>query len=401
MSLSYPTDIFWPTRARAIGFAGVISIVASTLPPAVAADISFDAQLEQRFEYNDNINLSSTAPEETAASVTTPSFRFRAATPTSQTVFDASFGFGRYNNDSRYDYEDQRAMLATSFFGQRSEVGLQAIAAHLATLESEETDTGQVDIFGRKFDLSASPYFSYKVTQRGSIRLDGLVQRTDYYDTLLLEDYNTHGGGIGYFYQVSEIDRLGVKLNYRHFENEDRDGNESDTYSGSFLWTRNISDRLVSEFSVGPRYTEQTDTVDSISQETETWGVTLRGELDWRATELARFQLGLSRSVEPSGAGTTSERDKASLGASYRATQFVTLKLHTNYQQDNGVGGLGGLDRDYFTASPSLHWQIGQNWELSTGYRYRWQQFDGMDTATSNMVFISVSLKTLGWDSAN
>ena len=105
--------------------------------------------------------------------------------------------------------------------------------------------------------------------------------------------------------------------------------------------------------------------------------------------------------MEPSGVGTTSERDKASLGVSYRATQLVTLRLRSNYQQDNGVGDLGALDRDYFTASPSLHWRIARNWELSTGYRYRWQQFDGMDTATSNMAFISVSLKTSGWDSAD
>lgn len=399
--MSYPTDILWPPKAWTLGLAGAISVMASALPSAVAADLSFDAQLEQRFEYNDNINLSSTAPEETAASVTTPSFRIQANTPTSQTIFYANFGFGRYNNDSRYNYEDQRATLSTSFFGQRSEVGLLANAAHLSTLESEETDTGRVDAFGRKLDLSATPYFTYKVTQRGSIRLDGLIQRADYTDTLQLEDYTTHGAGIGYFYQLSEIDSLGTRLNYRHFENEDRPGNESDTYSGFIVWTRNISDRLVSEFAVGPRYTEQTDTAPPASRETETWGVTLRGDLDWWATEQARFQFGLSRSVEPSGIGTTSERDRASLGASYRATQLVTLRLQSYYQQDNGVGDLGVLDRDYFTASPSLHWQIARNWELSTGYRYRWQQFDGVDTATSNMVFISVSLKTSGWDSVN
>ena len=399
--MSYPTDILWPARARTLGLAGAISVMACALQPAVAADVSFDGQLEQRFEYNDNINLSSTAPEETAASVTTPSFRIQANTPTSQTILDARFDFGRFNSDSRYNYEDQRATLSTSFFGQRSEVGLLAEAAHLSTLESEESDTGQVDVFGRKLDLSAMPYFTYKVTQRGSIRLDGLIQSADYYDTLLLEDYRTHGAGFGYFYQLSEIDSLGIQLEYRHFENEDSPGNESDTYSGFIVWTRDISDRLVSEFAVGPRYTEQTDTEGLITQETETWGVTLRGDLDWRATEQARFQFGLSRSVEPSGVGTTSERDKASLGVSYRATQLVTLRLRSNYQQDNGVGDLGVLDRDYFTASPSLHWQIARNWELSTGYRYRWQQFDGMDTATSNMAFISVSLKTSGWDSAD
>jgi hypothetical protein len=69
------------------------------MQPAVAADVSIDGKLEQRFEYNDNINLSSTAPEETAASITTPSLRFQVNTPASQTILDASFDFGRFNND--------------------------------------------------------------------------------------------------------------------------------------------------------------------------------------------------------------------------------------------------------------------------------------------------------------
>jgi hypothetical protein len=204
--------------------------VAGALQPAVAADVSLDWQLEQRFEYNDNINLSSTAPQETAASVTTPSFRVQVNTPASQTILDVRFDFGRFNNDSRYNYEDQYATLSTYLFGQRSEVGLVARAAHLSTLESEETDTGQVDAFGRKLDLSAAPYFTYMVTQRGSIRLDGLIRSADYRDTLQLEDYRTYGAGFGYFYQLSEIDSLGTKLEYWHFENEDRPGNESDTY---------------------------------------------------------------------------------------------------------------------------------------------------------------------------
>lgn len=399
--MSYPTDILWPPRAWALALAGAISVMASESQPAVAADVSFDGQLEQRFEYNDNINLSSSAPEDTAASVTTPSFRIQADTPASRTIFDARFDIGRFNNDSRYNYEDQRATLLTSLFGQRSEAGLLAKAAHLSTLESEETDTGRVDAFGQKLDLSAAPYFSYEMSQRGRIRLDGVIQSTDYRDTLQLEDYRTHGAGIGYSYQLSEIDSLGTRLDYRHFENEDSPGNESDTYSGLIVWTRDITDRLVSEFAVGPRYTEQTDTAGLTTRESETWGVTLRGDLDWWATEKARFQFGLSRSVEPSAVGTTSERDKANLGVSYSATQLLTLRLQSYYQQDNGVGDLGVLNRDYFTASPSLHLQIARNWELSTGYRYRWQQFDDLDTATSNMVFISISLKTSGWDSAD
>jgi hypothetical protein len=375
--------------------------MACVLQPAAAADVSLDGQLEQRFEYNDNIDLSSTAPEETAASVTTPSIRFQVNTPSSQTILDTSFDLGRFRNDSRYNYEDTRATLSTSLFGQRSEIGLLAEAAHLSTLESEETDTGQINALGRKLDLSAAPYFTYSVTQRSKIRLDGLVQSVDYSDTLQLEDYRTHGAGFGYFYQLSEIDSLGTQLEYRHFENEDSPGNQSDIYSGFIVWTRDISDRLVSELSVGPQYTEQTNTVGLTSQETENWDVALRGKLDWRVTEQAKLKFGLSRSVKPSGIGNTVERDRASLGASYRATQLVTMRLKSYYQQDNAVSNLGGSDRNYFTASPSLHWQFSRNWELSGGYRYRWQHYDGLDTATSNMAFVSVSVKTSGWNFAD
>jgi hypothetical protein len=371
------------------------------MQPAVAADVSIDGKLEQRFEYNDNINLSSTAPEETAASITTPSLRFQVNTPASQTILDASFDFGRFNNDSRYNYEDLRATLSTAYFGQRSEVGLPVEVEYLSTLESEEPDTGQVDAFGRKLDLSAAPYFSYSVTQRSSIRLDGRVQSADYKDTPELEDYRTHGAGLGYYYQLSEIDSLGALLDYSHFENEDSPGNESDTYSGFVVWTRDISDRLMSELSIGPQYTEQTDTAGLTTQETDTWGISYNGILDWRATEQTKLEFGLSRSTEPSGVGNTVERDRASFVIFYRAAELVDLKFKSYYQQDNRVGNLGGLDRDYFTAIPSLHWQFARNWEFSTGYRYRWQQYDGLDTANSNMAFISVSVKTSGWNFAD
>lgn len=396
--MSYLIDVIQRCRMGGLGFAGAIAALTCVSQPIAAADVSFNGQLEQRFEYDDNINLSSTAPEGTGASVTTPSFRIQATTPISQTILDARFDLGRFNGDSRYNYEDQRATFSTSLFGQRSEAGLLVEAAYLSTLESEETDTGQVDAFGRKLDFFATPYLSYKITQRGNIRMDGQIRRVDYNDTLQLEDYKTQGVGFGYSYELSEVDSLGAKLEYWHFENEDSPGNESDTYAGLIIWSRDISEKLKSEFAAGPRYTEQTETV---GLESETWGVTLRGDLDWRTTERLRFRLGLSRSVEPSGVGITRERSRAGLGISYRVGQLVSMRMSSYYQQDSDVGDVDSLDRDYFTASPSLHWQIAQNWGLSTGYRYRWQQLDNIDTATSNMVFISISLKTSGWDSTD
>jgi hypothetical protein len=157
----------------------------------------------------------------------------------------------------------------------------------------------------------------------------------------------------------------------------------------------------MSELSIGPQYTEQTDTAGLTTQETDTWGISYNGILDWWATEQTKLEFGLSRSTEPSGVGNTVERDRASFAIFYRAAELVDLKFKSYYQQDNRVGNLGGLDRDYFTAIPSLHWQFARNWEFSTGYRYRWQQYDGLDTANSNMAFISVSVKTSGWNFAD
>lgn len=398
--MSCRTEILGGLSQGAISLAGASMLLLSFMGPAVGADTSFNAKLNQRFAYNDNIGLSSTALEESASSVTTPEFRLSINTPSSRTSFDGRLDVGRFSNDSRYNYEDQTANFSTAYFGRRSEVGVGARVRHLSTLESEQTDTGLVDVFGRKLDISGSPYFSYRVTQRGTLRGGGFAGFADYYDTAALEDYRYYGANIGYSYQLSQIDSLGTRFEYRHFENEDSPGNESDTYSGSLVWSRDITDRLVSEFAVGPRYTEQTTTEGLLTEEDETWGVALSGDLDWQATELARLRFGLSRSVEPSGIGTTSERDTARFNGTYRVTQLIRLGLQSYYQRDNRVGELGQLDRDYFTVSPSLNWEISRNWELSTGYRYRWQQYEGSDSATSNMVFISLSLKTTGWNVA-
>lgn len=377
---------------------GIAVSVFAAVPAALAADVSYGAKLEQRFEYDDNTGLSVTAPNETAASVTSPAFILRTDTPTSRTSLTGQFDLGRYWHDSRFNYEDVTGALDTAYMGLRSELGLRADVARLSTLQSELTDTGLVDLSGHRLDLSAAPYWSYRVTQRGTIRLDADFRRVHYTDTLLLDDYRTYGGGIGYSYALSELDSLGFRTRYSHYDNLDVPLNESDSYSGLVVWSRDITDRLQSELSVGPQFTRRTDNLGVTSDK---WGVTVGGNLDWRASELTRLKGAISRAVEPSGLGNTTERNKVSFDASYRATQLVTLRLSSYYQRDNYSSTSGLPDRDYFTASPSLNWQFARNWWFSTGYRYRWQQYNGAGSATSNMAFISISVNTSGWNAAN
>jgi len=363
--------------------------------PVFAADVSYGARLEQRFQYDDNIDLSSANPNETVASVTSPAFIIRGNTPTSRTSFEGQVDIGRFWHDSELNYDDIYGVLNTSYLGLRSEVGLRADATHRSTLQSELTDTGLIEVSGRRMDLSAAPYYVYRITQRGSLRLDADYRRVHYSDTILLDDFQSYGGRVGYFYQVSEIDNLGIRVRYGHFDNLDVPLNESDSYSGLLVWSRDITDRLASELSVGPQYTKRTD---SSGTTNNSWGASVGGDVDWRASERTRLQAALTSGVEPSGLGNTTLRSTASLDASYRTTQFLTLRFRTYYQRDNRDNTSGALDRDYFTASPSLSWQFARNWALSAGYRYRWQQFDGADSATSNMAFISISVNTLGWD---
>lgn len=395
--MSSPTD-----RTGLAGYAAIAlgTIFVSTLTlqkSAAAADVTYDGRVEQRFEYNDNRTLSAADEEETVGSITTPSFRARIETLRSRTLFEARLDFARFD-ESRFNYEDQRASFLTSYFGRRSEVGLGAEVSHLSTLESEETDTGLIDVSGRKLDISGTPYFSYDLTPRSQIRGSGFVRNVDYYDTLTLEDYQTYGASAGYFYALSEIDSLGTRFGYQHYRNEDRPGNTSDTYSALLVWNREITDRLASEIAAGPRYTEQEQAFGLVSDKTDSWGVSFSADVDWRATELLLLQLGLSHTVAPSGAGTTTERSIARFDGSYRTSELVSVRFRSYYQRDNRVDGGGGLDRDYFTAIPSLNWELSRNWEFATGYRYRWQQFEGSDSASSNMVFVSLSLKTTGWN---
>lgn len=383
------------SRIRILGGGASLAALLCGLPfsGGSAADVKLDAALDETFRYDSNAFLSDAAPAETALWVTSPSLAITGEGPRSRTAFSTNFNIGRYTSNAGVDYENAWASLTHDYSGLRSKIGLALSTDYQTTQETEETDTGFFVADGYRFGYGIAPTFSYDVTQRAQISLDGAWRKVDYIDAAALEDYHTYSGGLGFNYLVTQLDRLGLRAGYRKFENDDTAGNESETYSGQLVWHRDVAERLSTRLLIGPRFTRQTTPV---NVETESWGVDLEFNLDWRASEVTDMAVAASRTISGSGRGNAVQRDQANFGISHRALQFLTLDLDALYQHDEDPQNDNLVDRDFVSVSPSLRWQFTRSWKLSTGYRYRWEE-EGAGDAESNAVFVGVTYNLPTW----
>jgi len=109
--------------------------------------------------------------------------------------------------------------------------------------------------------------------------------------------------------------------------------------------------------------------------------------------EMKRSELNLALEREV----TTSSRDnelqvtRASLGYRYEINELSDVDLDAEFAQTKQAGGPATTDRERLSLRAAYNRAVTRDWNLSAGYEFRLRAEDGLDTATSNEVFLTVS----------
>jgi hypothetical protein len=247
-----------------------------------------------------------------------------------------------------------------------------------------DVDSGFVDQQIRRVRTSASPYFTYRLSEQTRARVSYLYYGLDYDDDLDtgLQDSDTHGVGLDLSRRMSDRDTARITLAASQFEADNQDDN-TDSYRASVGWERRFSDTFRGSIDVGAQRSERDD------DESTGFFMQLRGV---RSTETGTFTGLYEHRLIPNGFGDLVETDR--LVARYAVALSDRLAFGLDgqaYRTRDSLDVETGRDRDYLETGPELTWYFTETISAGLFYRYRWIDREAEGSGSSNAVGITLA----------
>ena len=294
----------------------------------------------------------------------------------------------------------------------------------------------------------------YKVSERNTFSLDGLLQRDSILrntelqldpgdidpvegevpndiDTVLVED-NVRRTRLRlrpkWVYRLNETTNLGLTYRYRDLDFSGDSGSdlvESESHSISTNVVRTISekDRIFGSLSVsffkpdnnGPDRDTDTYSLDLglIHKFSETFTMDISAgvrESDFdnsekssdsgfianigatKVSERTNYRLKFSRNVAPSASGNQVEFNEVDFDVTYAITPQFNFVFNTIWSDSESTDNSNtNNDREYFSISPGLNWRFAPSWVASTRYRYRERDLDNGGSGDSSGAALYIS----------
>lgn len=388
-------------RIRSGAIAIVLGGLVGTGSPAaaLAAEWLVEGRASVQGEFNDNIFLDPSNKLSVFGVTLSPEIDVGGRSEIWDVFLKTRLDFARFTEDDTLDSEDVTLGLDSSYRTQLGTWEFDATFKRLNTRTSELTDTGRVDARGERLEYELLPSWSYILTPRDSIFVNGGWNQA-YFDEATLEDFTEYFAGAGWNHRLTEQDDITLSAFVSHFENDDVDGNENDTIATQVEWHRVFSDRLETRLAIGPRYvtTDSATRVDSDSS----FGFVVDGSVDYDLDERTSISGNVSRSVDASGGGSAVERDFVGLSIRHQYEPRLSFSLAASYQENRDPNDKDdNQDRDYISIEPGVRWEFERDWFLLGSYRFRTQELAGESRAYSNAVFVTVSYRFPKWTFAH
>lgn len=374
------------TRGRR-GLAGCVCAAAVIWPSSGGAAWTTEPWMDMQAEYYDNIRLIPDRSEDVVGGLLGAGVQVRRVDERHSLRLVPSLRLTRYDSDEDLDSNDKSIKGEWRSSGERSAWELDGEWTQDSTLTSELEVSGLVQARKQRDKRFISPSYNYVVNARNTLGVGLAHTQVDYADAEFtgLVDYDYSSADLSWAHQWSErIQLIGAvfaaRLHVVQFDNE------IDTSGAQLLLNAAFNQRWDGRFSAGLRRTEGQGVS---GQEDQGWLADVRLV---NKDELGRWQLGLSRSVDPSGTGVLVQRDQLlvsreqNLGPKWRAA----VSAHWSENQD-----LQSLavrrDREYRTASFRLSRLLTPTWSVDARYSYAWQQYAGTtNQAERNAFFLGV-----------
>jgi hypothetical protein len=227
-------------------------------------------------------------------------------------------------------------------------------------------DAGRFVEHNKRDYLNVSPFVSYDVTQRQRLDFDVYYLQADFEKQLqnAQQDFSEEGVEAGWGYRFSERSTLSVRaIASRYKTTFDTDG-----YGGYLQWDTNFTENS----RVYVRLGGQQNKPENAESDTNVIG----GVGGTWTSPRNRLFLDLTRTVEPSSAGTVVDRYQLRMQIHHDVSPRVALMLGARASHDEDIHTSGTLPtRKYAAAEGGIEWRVLRDFAVTATYSYRWQEY--------------------------
>ncbi len=384
-----------------------------------AAEWTLKGSLEQQLQYDDNISLNTIRKESVAGYLLKPNLQAARKTESLDVALEGQGDIRRYD-DSRWDCNSYNLNSNNGYRAKRSVFSLSGGYSVSCSYSQQITDTGLLVPASQAENYRLSPSWTWQWTPLDQLTLSTSYSKTSYSNALA-------GSASNIGTNFSGNDTYTVNLGGNHEWSRRLSLNEKLFFSNVQYTGSNASNQKLFGFQLGANYT-----IDRY------WTVSAGGGPLWVDTQLSsvgitsgqsssislgsvaninlsysgkltQFSTGFSNSVNPSAIGQTLQTSSTFANYSYHLTEHVLLDFSGSYSHSKSIGGqsyanlTNQFNRDYFTVSLGIAWELAKNWKLKGSYVYRWQDYRqdtnlqnlNAGTSDSNAVMLSLSYS---WD---
>ena len=367
----------------------------------------FEADIDTRVEYNDNIFLASGEHDSVTGLILRPTISGIIKERHWSAVLDAALANSTYT-DRGLDGNDQFFSLTGQYGGERNIFSLNVTHDLGSNIGSTSTDFGLV---GRRVNTkkqSISPQYTRLITERLSLSLTYVYRDVDFedVDNTTYTPYVTEMRIAGVVYALTEKDNLNVNLQDVNYTSK----NDLVTYrliTSQVGVNHKFSETLSTNLSIGISRLNSTNLTTQIF---DLLGrpVIVTQEIDLE-TRSSVYNAGLSKALETGTIGGVISRNFSSnsFGGIDRIDRFVLDyddELSSLWRYDINIrfdditsksSSASSLSRSLFFFESKLYYSITKYWNAKVSYRYVLRRFksDVSDNKAphSNRVFIELS----------
>jgi hypothetical protein len=385
------------------------------LTPGVRAD---NWELLPRIEgggtYNDNYRLANTSADElqvygpyidaqVTAQMITQVSKLEIVPRIHSTYFPTDPA--DQSTDGYLDVDGEYKTLRSDFTGLAQYSNQSVIYSELlpatfpgvALGQVEPAQSGVVSVRNREQLARALPNFTYDMTQRAHLNLQGEYDHASFSSAGIGSvgqiGYDNYMGSAGVGFDVSQRSIFTVSGIGSRFQPQ-TGGQNSNTYGVQLQWDRRQTQIAHFYARVGVERTDaQTAALGTVSSNGVTGGMGV--DLTYQVTELTLDAL---RSLSPSDAGAevidNEVRFRVLHAFEPRFSGFVGVR-GVQLRGTSSRVALAITGEDYAAAETGVEYQITESYRVEAKYDYTWQRFEGQPTASSNAVELAIIYQPL------
>jgi hypothetical protein len=359
-----------------------------------SAEWVFTADIDPSIKYDDNVFMGE-AEQSSFQHSYKPAVELIYALEQMKSSLQLGYSIDRYTSISELNTENPFIDFSSEYQTERSVLGLGLNYVEDTTRSDAENDTGDFSTQSIVTTKSASPSYSYQLTEVDELSVNGEYSERNY-STTDYSDNETKSLTTAWQHQYTERLSAGVSASISNYKASGvDDSSENDNYNLSLTAAYQWSEKWTLDGQLGARYlkSEQVDNLGNKTSESSagsSFDISLK-----RVGETDELVLGISRALSPSSDGSVNEQQGISIKWSKELSETLTAQVSTRYQETTSTSEDNDDKRENISFSPSVKWQLERNFGLDFGYTYRQQKSSTQDTVDSNAVMLTLNYD---WD---